>query len=138
MESTNAVRVPISYWVITIIGLLWSSFGAYLYLSARLDPQTALAAASPAMRDYFVNQPIWANLGYGLGIWGSFLGSIAMTLRSRHAIWLFLVSLVGAIFSHLGQAIAGVLAVPLAATILVVIAFLWHYSRKSAAQGILR
>lgn len=138
MDSINAARVPISFWVITVIGLLWNSFGAYLYMTARLDPDTALAGASPAMRDYFVNQPIWANLGYGLGIWGSFFGSVAMALRSRHAVWLFLVSLIGAVVSHLGQAMAGVLSLPLALTILIVIAFLWHYSRKSAAQGILR
>lgn len=138
METTNTARVPTSFWVIAGIGLLWNSLGAYLYMTARLDPDTALAAATPAMRDYFVNQPIWANLGYGLGIWGSFFGSVAMVLRSRHAVWLFLVSLVGAVASHLAQAMAGVLTLPLAITILIVVAFLWHYSRRSAAQGILR
>ncbi|PKB19608.1 hypothetical protein B0I00_1846 [Novosphingobium kunmingense] len=140
METVNetAARVPTSYWAIAVVGLLWNSFGAYLYLMARLDPDTALAAASPALRDYVANQPIWANVGYGLGIWGSFLGSIAMTLRSRHAVWLFAVSLLGVILSHLGQALAGVLDAPLAITIFVVVAFLWFYSRKSVEQGILR
>lgn len=142
MDTTNTTNasaaVPTSFWVIAVIGLLWNSFGAYLYMTARLDPETALAAATPAMRDYFVNQPIWANIGYGLGIWGSFFGSVAMLMRSRHAVWLFLVSLIGAVVSHLAQAMAGVLTVPLAVTILIVVAFLWHYSRKSAAQGILR
>lgn len=138
METTNAARVPTSFWVIAVIGLLWNSLGAYLYMTARLDPETALAAATPAMRDYFVNQPIWANLGYGLGIWGSFFGSVAMVLRSRHAVGLFLVSLVGAVASHIAQAMAGVLTLPLAITILIVVAFLWHYSRRSAALGILR
>lgn len=140
MESVtdSGTRVPTSFWAIAIIGLLWNSFGAYLYLMARLDPETALAGASPAMHDYFASQPIWANAAYGLGIWGSFLGSVAMVLRSRHAASLFAVSLVGAIVSHLGQALAGVLDAPLAVTIVVVIAFLWYYARKAAAQGILR
>jgi hypothetical protein len=90
------------------------------------------------MRDYVANQPIWANIGYGLGIWGSFLGSVAMVLRSRHAVPLFLVSLLGALVSHVGQAMAGVIPIGLAAVIMAVIAFLWWYSRNEAAKGTLR
>lgn len=138
MNAETGGKVPASFWVIAILGLLWNSFGAYLYMLARLDPQTALAGADPAMRDYVANQPIWANLGYGLGIWGSFLGSVAMVLRSRHAVILFLVSLIGAAVSHLGQAMAGVIPIGLAVMIMAVIAFLWWYCRRSQEQGLLR
>lgn len=140
METAEqtATRAPTSFWVVAVIGLLWNCFGAYLYMMARLNPEAVLSSASPAMRDYFANQPIWANIGYGLGIWGSFFGSVAMVLRSRHAAALFAVSLLGVVLSHLGQALAGVLDAPLAITIFVVVVFLWYYSRKSAAQGILR
>ena len=131
-------KVPASFWVIAVLGLLWNCFGAYLYLMARTNPDAALAGADPAMKDYVLNQPIWANIGYGLGIWGSFFGSVAMVLRSRHAVPLFLVSLIGAVVSHLGQAMAGVLPVGLAITIIAVIAFLWWYSRRCAQQGLLR
>lgn len=138
MEANAPGKVPASFWVIAVLGLLWNSFGAYLYLMARLDPATALAGVDPAMRDYVANQPIWANIGYGLGIWGSFIGSVAMVLRVRHAVLLFLVSLVGAALSHLGQAMAGVIPIGLAAVIMGVIAFLWWYCRRSAEQGLLR
>jgi hypothetical protein len=126
------------FWAVAVIGLLWNAFGAYLYMMARLDPETALAGADPAMKAYVLAQPLWANIGYGLGIWGSFLGSLAMVLRSRHAVVLFAVSFIGAAVSHVGQALAGVLPVGLMAVIMAVIAALWWYSRRSAAQGILR
>jgi hypothetical protein len=138
MNANSGAKLPVSFWVIAVVGLLWNCFGAYLYMLGRLDPQAALSGASPAMRDYVANQPIWANIGYGLGIWGSFIGSAAMVLRSRHAVLLFLVSLVGAAVSHLGQALAGVIPIGLAAVIMAVIAFLWWYSRRSAEQGFLR
>lgn len=138
MGADTQGKLPASFWVIAVLGLLWNGFGAYLYMTARLDPQTALAGADPAMKDYVLNQPIWANAGYGLAIWGSFFGSVAMVLRSRHAVTLFLVSLVGAAVSHLGQALAGVIPIGLAATIMAVIAFLWWYSRRCAEQGLLR
>ena len=136
--ESGAAKVPSSFWIVAVLGLLWNCFGAYLYMLARLDPVTALAGADPAMRDYVANQPIWANIGYGLGIWGSFFGSVAMVLRSRHAVPLFLISFVGAAVSHLGQAMAGVIPIPLATVIMVVIAFLWWFARRSQATGILR
>jgi hypothetical protein len=138
MNDMSGAKVPMQFWVVAIIGLLWNCFGAYLYMLARLDPQTALAGADPAMRDYVANQPIWANLGYGLGIWGSFFGSVAMVLRSRFAVPLFAISFVGALVSHVGQAMAGVIPIPLAATIMIVITALWWYSRRSQAQCLLK
>ena len=138
MEANKGGKLPASFWVIAVLGLLWNSFGAYLYMTARLDPQAALAGASPDMREYFAHQPIWANIGYGLGIWGSFFGSAAMVLRSRHAATLFLVSLIGAALSHLAQAMAGVIPVELAIVIMGIIAFLWWYCRRCVQQGLLR
>ena len=138
MEAKWEGKLPASFWVIGVLGLLWNSFGAYLYILARVDPETALAGASPAMRDYVANQPIWANLGYGLGIWGSFLGSVAMVTRKKLAPPLFLASLVGALVSHLGQAMAGVLPIGLTIAIIGIIAFLWWYSRRCVEQGLLR
>lgn len=138
MNTSAGGKLPASFWVIGVLGLLWNAFGAYLYMQARLDPQAALAGVSPEMRDYFANQPIWANLGYGLGIWGSFLGSVAMVMRSRHAVPLFLTSLIGAAISHLAQAMAGVIPIGLAIVIMGVIAFLWWYGRRCVQQGLLR
>ena len=138
MEAKWEGKLPASFWVIGVLGLLWNSFGAYLYILARVDPETALAGASPEMRDYVANQPIWANLGYGLGIWGSFLGSVAMVTRKKLAAPLFLASLVGALVSHLGQAMAGVLPIGLTIAIIGIIAFLWWYSRRCVEQGLLR
>lgn len=135
--ASSRVSAPMSFWIVAGLGLLWNCFGAYLYMLARFDPATALAGVDPTMRDYVANQPIWANIGYGLGIWGSFFGSVAMLLRSRHAVLLFMVSLIGAAVSHLGQALAGVIPIPLAATIMVVIAFLWWFSRRAQAQGVI-
>ena len=138
MDANSGGKLPASFWVIAVLALSWNSFGAYLYILARVDPETALAGASPAMRDYVAHQPIWANLGYSLGIWGSFLGSVAMVTRKKLAVPLFLTSLVGALISHFGQAMAGVLPIGLTIAIIGTIAFLWWYSRRCVEQGLLR
>ena len=138
MNGSAAAKLPPSFWVITVLGLIWNGFGAYLYLLSKFDLETALAGASPEIRDYVMNQPVWASAAYALGIWGSMAGSVLMLLRSRRAVAAFLLSLVGAIASFAGQAMAGVLDAPMALFILVVIVFLWQFCRRAAAQGVLR
>lgn len=137
MNVTGTTKPAASFWVVAGLGFLWNSFGAYLYTMAKLDPASMLAGAPQAMQDYIAAAPLWANIGYGLGIWGSFLGSVLLLLRRRHAETAFLVSLLGAIVSYAGQAMAGVLTLAEPIVILAVIAFLWWYSRRAAQTGAL-
>ncbi len=138
MDDTNTAKPATSFWVVAGLGFLWNSFGAYLYTMARLAPETVLASAPPAMQDYIANMPLWANVGYSLGIWGSFLGSVLLLMRNRHAAAAFLVSLIGAIVSYAAQGMAGVLTPAEPIVILAVIALLWWFSRREAARGTLR
>ncbi len=134
----KASKASGQFWAVAIVGMLWNAYGGYLYTMANLGDKAMLAAAPPAMQDYFAQIPLWAHAGWGFGVWGSFLGSVLMLLRSRHAATAFLVSFVGAIVSYAAQAQAGVLTPAIPAMILAVIIFLWWYSRRSAAQGILK
>ena len=139
MSDTNhASALPVSFRVIAGIGLLWNSIGAGLYLLARLDPQSVMGSAPQEMQDYAANMPLWANIGYGFGIWASFAGSMLMLLRSRHAVTAFVVSFVGAAASFGAQALAGVLGPAEPALILSVIALLWWYCRRARGLGILK
>ena len=137
-DDTRAASVPTSFWVITVLGLVWNTFGAYLYMLSKLDPAAAMAGVSPAMRDYVATMPLWAHIGWSLGVWGSAAGSVLMLVRSRYAVPAFLISLLGALTSFAAQAMAGVLPLGLSAMIAIVIAFLWQFSKREAAKGLLR
>lgn len=134
----TSAKVPGQYWAVAIVGMVWNAFGGYLYTMSNLGDKSLLEGAPPAMLDYIATMPTYAHAGWGFGVWGSFLGSVLMLMRSRHAVTAFLVSLVGAIVSYGAQAKAGVLTPAEPAMILAVILFLWWYSRRSAAQKILK
>lgn len=136
--GTSPVRPAWPFWTVAIIGFLWNCIGAYFYVLARLNPDAVMGSASVEMRDYVASMPLWADVGYGFGVWGSIAGSVLMLLRSRHAVTAFWASLIGAIVSFSGQALAGVLRPAEPLVILAVIALLLWYSRRAAAQGILR
>ncbi|MDP3908740.1 hypothetical protein [Novosphingobium sp.] len=139
MDGTlGAARPPLSFWVVTLLGLCWNSFGAYLYTLTNLGDAALLNSAPPAMRDYVAAMPLWAHGGWALGIWGSLAGSVLMLLRSRHAVAAFAASLLGAIISFSAQAMAGVLEPAQPVLILTVIAFLLWYARTAILAGNLR
>jgi hypothetical protein len=46
---------------------------------------------------YINNFPIWASIGWGLGVWGALAGSVLLLMRHRWAVPAFIISLIGAI-----------------------------------------
>jgi len=151
MQQAVSARAPAHLWVVGVLSLLWSGFGAYDYLMTRMRNVDYLASSMPgvdpnAALAWVDGFPIYAQIGWGLGVWMGLLGSILLLIRSRWAVWSFGLSLVGAVLG-LGYQIA--LAPPLAGaegpmyTVmpLVIIAFalfLFLYARAMEQKGVLR
>lgn len=135
MASSAANGQPTAIKIATWLGLLWNVLGACLYLWAKFDPQGAAAGASPAMQEYMASMPLYAHVGWSLGIWGSLAGSVLMVMRRQQAVPAFLVSLLGALASFGAQLRAGVLDPGMTVFILAVIALLLWLSRREVAAG---
>jgi len=148
MQSAfGAGKAPASYWVVTVLGLLWNCFGAYDYVMTRTRNPDYLQQLGPNSTDMLAwidAMPLWAQLGWGLGVWGSFVGSVLMVRRSRHAVSAFLISFVGALASFVHQftatppALNTTMNKVIPVVILAVILFLWAYCRSERAKGTLR
>lgn len=128
---------PGYYWAVAVVGFLWNCIGVYFYMMAKLDPATTMAGAPPAMQDYVRHMPLWGHIGWSLGIWGSFAGSVLMLMRRSLAVPAFLVSLLGAIVSYAAQELAGVLTPAEPIMILSIIAILLLFCRRARNRGIL-
>ena len=59
------------------------------------DPQVILA--------YIDGMPMYAHVGWGLGVWMALLGAILLLMRSRYAVHAFALSLIGAVVSFAAQ-----------------------------------
>jgi hypothetical protein len=91
--------------------------------------------------------PLYAQIGWGLGVWMGLLGSILLLLRRRWAVWAYGLSLLGAVLG-LGYQIA--LAPPLAGAhettmtkaipyVVILLAIgLFLYARAMEKRGVLR
>lgn len=100
MNEVQTGKVPIHLWVVGLLSLLWNGFGSTDYYMIRtrnidwisqtpdIDPQGMLA--------WVDSLPIWAQVGWALGVWMGLAGSILLLIRSRWAAPAFALSLLGA------------------------------------------
>lgn len=140
--------MPLSFWIVAGLSLLWNLFGAYDYLMTRTRNEAYLSAMGDpkAVLAWIDSFPLWLQVCWGLGVWGAVAGSVLLLARSRMAVPAFLISLIGALGSLLFQATAS--NVPAAfdssarlvlpAVIVAVAAFLWQFASRERAKGSLR
>jgi hypothetical protein len=106
MQQTVTTRTPMHLWIVGILSLLWNCFGAYDYLMTRLHNMAYLGSmgVNPnRMLAYVEGMPMYAQIGWGLGVWSALLGSVLLLMRRRYAVWAFSLSLVGMALSFGGQ-----------------------------------
>jgi hypothetical protein len=151
MATTAETRTPVHLWIVGILALLWSCFGAYDYTMTRMRNMDYIASSMPGVDPntalaWVDSMPLYAQIGWGLGVWMGLLGSVLLLIRNRWAVWSYGLSLVGAVLS-LGYQIA--LAPPLPGAdspmmkampyvIIAICAALFLYARAMEKKGVLR
>ena len=98
MATAGQSRTPMHLWIVGILSLLWNCFGGYDYLMTRMRNMEYLSqmGGDPnALLAWIDGFPIWAQIGWGLGVWSALIGSILLLMRNRYAVWAFGLSLVG-------------------------------------------
>ena len=138
-------------WIVGIPALLWNCIGPIDYTMTRMRNTEYLQMAMPtvdpeAMLAWVDAFPIYAQVGWALGVWMGLLGSILLLMRHRWAVPAFALSLIGAVMGLGYQIVA---APPLAGAegamfaimpyiiILVAIALLL-YAQTMRSKGVLR
>lgn len=150
MERTAGARAPMHAWIIGILSLLWNGFGCYDYFMTRTKGAAYIESMMPgadsqAIMDYINAFPIWASIGWGLGVWMGLAGSILLLMRHRLAVEAFALSALGTIFG-LGYQLMHPAGVPdmhegingaMPYVIILVAVALYLYSRTLRNRGLI-
>lgn len=148
-DSVTGAKPGAAYWIVGAVSLLWNGFGGYDYLMSKLRNMDYLTSAvggdgalAQQMLDMLDAMPVWAHFLWGLGVWSSVLGSVLLLMRSRHAVPVFMVSLIAAALSFAYQFTltkpAGLDTPVMKVMPLVILAGIvlqWWWARRSAAKG---
>jgi hypothetical protein len=150
MATSAQTRTPIHVWIVGVLSLLWGCFGGYDYTMTRMRNTDDIASSMPGVDPHVTlawvdSMPLYAQVGWGLGVWMGILGAVLLLVRSRWAVWAYGLSLVGAVLS-LGYQLVLAPPLPGASTavsktlpiiIILVALALFLYARAMEKKGVL-
>ena len=148
MQQAVTARTPVHLWIVGILSLLWNCIGAADYLMTRLRNDAYFESMMPSVPPatfyaYVDAMPLYAQVGWGLGVWGAFAGSLLLLIRSKYAFHAFALSMIGIVFGIGYQLMTpppgseGAGKIIMYAVIAIGAALL-YYSWKQRARGVLR
>lgn len=136
---------PRHLWVVGVLGLLWSAVGAMDYVMTQTRNEAYMSAFSPEQLEFFYGLPTWTIAAWAIAVWGGVLGSILLLMRRRHAVGVFIVSLLAMfattfqnfVLSNGLEVIGGPFELTFSAIIVVVSIALVFYARAMYKKGVL-
>lgn len=151
MDDVQTTRAPTHLWIVGVPALLWNCIGPIDYTMTRMRNTDYLEKMMPTvdpnvMLAWVDGFPLYAQFGWGLGVWGGLIGSILLLLRSRWAVIAFGLSLIGAILGLGYQIVAapplpgaeGVMFDVMPYIIILVAVALLYYAHRQKQAGVLR
>lgn len=139
---STSIKPPVWFWVVSVIALLWNLMGVGAFIFDATRTAADLAGMEEGIRSLYENKIWWSTAAYAVAVFGGALACIALLLRKKWAVPLFIASFIGVIVqnidalfvsNHLDVFGPGGMVMP----ILVVagaIALIW-FSRKSRDRG---
>lgn len=142
---TSYVKPPKSFWVISVLALLWNFMGVFQFYLATFSLDAMVESLPDAQADLYRGIPTWYTVIFAIAVFSGLLGCITMLLRKKITVALFGISLLAVLVAQ-GYWILGTEAIDIIGTSsvimpLVVIAisiFLYFYNKGAVKNGWLK
>ncbi len=99
--SNSSIKPTPTFWIISIIALIWYLLGALAYLEQAYMTEEVLATLPEPEQLYYQNVAPWATAAYATAVFGGVLGCIALFIRNKWASILFALSLIAVIIQSI-------------------------------------
>lgn len=136
MMDNAQTKAPWHLWVVGSIAVLFNSIGVFDFVMSRAKGADYMASAgmTAAQVAHYLAMPAWMIVVWAVGVFGAFLASLMLLLRSALALPVFVVSLVALlvslVYTHVltdGGAIMGrSMAVTSAVIAVLLVGFSWY------------
>ena len=149
MDDVQAAKAPVHLWIVGVFSLIWNAWGCTDYIMTRMRSTEWLSqgGADPQVMLAWIDSfPIYAQFGWGLGVWMGLIGSVLLLMRHRWAVPAYALSLLGAVVGLGYQIMASPAPAPmnegffavLPYVIILVAAALYYYAHRQKRAGVLR
>ena len=97
MNDAAPKKAPWHIWVVGIVGFLWSCMGVMDFVMTRTKNEGYLETFSEEQLEFFNGFPMWMVICWGVAVFGGLIGTLLVMFRSKLAVPVFAVSLIGLI-----------------------------------------
>jgi hypothetical protein len=96
-QPTDSVtRIPKWFWIVSILALLWNLAGLLAFAAGFMVPVDKMFP-DPEMQRLVYETPLWYYIVFGTAVIAGTLGCICLLLRTKIALPVFIISLLGVI-----------------------------------------
>lgn len=137
--TTFSNKPPLSFWLISVLALLWNGAGVIAYIGRAFMTDDIIAQLPTEQQaEFLVEYPAWYTAAFALAVFCGTLGCISLLTRKKWAYTLFIISAIGAIVQHIYlfmnvEMTTTTLVMPI--LVIVVCLLLIWYSKKSISKG---
>jgi len=141
--TDNPYRPKWWYWVIAILGLLWSLPSVADFVLTVSKNEAYLSQVPPDVMEVYLSFPTWLMGVWALAVFAGLFGWILLLTTSRHAPLAFIVSLIALIINFGYMMVTGGFKILgsenhiMMGMIIVISLFAIWFSRKMTVTGIL-
>ena len=94
MREVSTTKLPVWYWVVGVIALLWNLMGLMAFVSQRMMTKESLASLPESQQKLYEATPTWVNVVFGIAVISGTLGCIGLLMRKHWALPVFVVSFI--------------------------------------------
>tara|TARA_R110002049_G_scaffold28036_6_gene96772 strand:- start:3153 stop:3572 length:420 start_codon:yes stop_codon:yes gene_type:complete len=138
--TDNSTKTATSFWVISVLALLWNLMGVISYLFYAFVTEEMVADLPPEQKaEMLIEHPSWLTALYALAVFGGLLGSILLLMRKKIAYYFLVISAICATIQQVYVLLDVELEMYVMPILIILVCiFLIWYSKKCKQDGILR
>jgi len=99
-QASPAQLIPTWFWVVSGLALLWNLAGLGAFFAQTQMTQEDLLNLPVEQQVLFEDVPWWATAAFAAAVFGGTLGCLALLARSKFALVLFVVSILGVVIQN--------------------------------------
>ena len=97
MSQNSKSAVPVWYWVVAAVALLWNLLGCAFFGMELFAPEAMMESMTEPQRQWARSIPGWIYFAYGLAVTTGVAGSVGLLLRKGWTIPMFAICLAAVI-----------------------------------------
>ena len=107
MKQETKSAVPLWYWVIAAVALLWNLLGCAFFGMELFAQEALMESMTEDQKAWARSMPVWIYFVYGLAVTTGVAGSVGLLMRNGWTTWMFAICFVAVIVQMVYTMIIG-------------------------------